>query len=519
MAGSMQDALDRSNLSEAAFKAAKDEAGKKQLEIDAARAHIATMKAELEAIERSASEAAATLKQKLCHAEALASERAMQLCVLTDTVEALQSSQHSDRDQRIVNLTAQLVASRGCEASQRSRSNCLHVANERCLRDQVILEHAKDTLEARCLRAEADVKSLQTQREEAHANTERLQQQLQKAELEVLRFKDETQSYQQRLSSSESELQALHKELTQSSSRHFEMQQELRQEMKEAIQHDIRQLLSSLPHPPYLQEFCNKMQEHCDHGEKAAAGALLRQIRRDGFGVVQGRPCCHAQIQLCCSECASQETAMARVQELVITADKERCIATTELRIAQDEVAELTCKLLGIERANEVHQQRASMYAYQLYLKTSQMEDAAQQAQAQMKESKDMLNERIESLLRQLMHAQAQLKDVTKSLQSASESGQAQRQSIQELSASLRKTKARLDCASGERDALKVQLAGHSTATSTGMEEARAARDAEIKDYICSHVIEQLKTGCGSLLCCALLQYVDGLFIECRSLV
>lgn len=191
-----------------------------------------------------------------------------------------------------------------------------------------------------------------------------------------------------------------------------------------------------------------------------------------------------------------QHQVLQRLQELVIAADKERCIAVTDSRIAMDEAAALVSKLQGVERAQEIYQQRASMYAYQLALMTSQMEGAAHQAHVQMDQTKKMLQARIRKLHDQLVNARIQLKDVTNSLQSASDSEKALQQEVQELSEALRQVKAQLSCAVGERDAMKIQLAGHSSAISCSIEEALAARDAEIKDYVCSHIVAQFRPGC-----------------------
>lgn len=261
---------------EVASKAAEDEACKKQGELDAARTHVLNLEAELEAAARSALEASCTLEKKLCHAEALASERAMQLSVLTDTVEALQTSHHIESDQGIVNLTAQLVASRGCEASQRRRNNELLVVNERYLKEHVFLERARDVLQARCSSAEGVAKSLRFHNEEARTTIERLQQEVKSLESECVRLKEENEANKQSHSASDAECESLKIELSQSTSRHMEQQQQLRQEMKDALQSQQHKLLNALPYPPYLKEFCTCMQEVFDHEKSHVPGVWCR---------------------------------------------------------------------------------------------------------------------------------------------------------------------------------------------------------------------------------------------------
>lgn len=280
----MQDATDHAKQVEASFKTAEDEACKKQRELDAARTHIANLEVELEAAARSASEASCTLEKKLCHSEALASERAMQLSVLTDTVEALQSSQHADYDQGIVNLTAQLVASRGCEASERRRSADLLVVHEKYQKEHVLLERARDVLQARCNSAEGVAKSLRFQNEEARKNVARLQQEVKSLESELFCLKEENQAKQHRHSASDAECKSLQVELSQSTSRHFEKQQLLRQETSEVLHSQHHKLLDALPHPPYLKEFCTYMQEFREREKTCVPGmwCMAELVTRNG---------------------------------------------------------------------------------------------------------------------------------------------------------------------------------------------------------------------------------------------
>lgn len=196
------------------------------------------------------------------------------------------------------------------------------------------------------------------------------------------------------------------------------------------------------------------------------------------------------------------------MKELVIAADKERCIAVTDSRIATDEAAAIEFKLQGVDRAREIFQQRASIYANQLALMTTQMEGAAHQARVQMNQIKEISQARIRKLHDELLTVRVQLKDVTSSLQSAAESEQARQQEVQELSKALRQVNAELCCAIGERAAMKIQLAGHSSAISCSIEEALAARDAEIKDYVCSHIVAQCRTGCALYVRLDVLRHV-----------
>lgn len=268
----MQDAVDDAKKLQVVCKTTKQEADKAQQAVDAAAAHIKRIEVEVETAERSAAEKVSMLEEKLCRAEALASERAMQLSILTDTVEALQSTHNSDRDQRIVNLTAQLVSSRGCEASLRSRSNDLLTASEGFLKQCAALEHAKDTLDARCRRAEERAQSFCIQHQEECEKVDRLKQQMQKMDLEVTSLKTEIHGVQQRLNASELECKSLHMELKQASSRSFEQQKLLRQANKVAVQSNGQQLMQGLPSPVYLQDFCTALEGFHKAGDSFEKG-------------------------------------------------------------------------------------------------------------------------------------------------------------------------------------------------------------------------------------------------------
>lgn len=257
-----------------AAQLAKAEVAKKQHEIDVSHSQLKSMKAQLDAAEREACEAAQLLEQKLSNAEAVASERAMQLSVLTDTVEALQSREYNDQNQRIINLTAQLVASRGCEASQRSRSNDLLDVSSRCLNNCVLLEHERDVKHLRCENAEAELKSLRSKHESVLSDRERLQAQVQCLDSEIVLLKQENEAGKQRLVASEAESEALQLQLTKSTRCHFEQQQQLRKDIHLKTRCDYQSILTALPQPKYLQDFCAQIEECVSADRKGSSGTM-----------------------------------------------------------------------------------------------------------------------------------------------------------------------------------------------------------------------------------------------------
>ena len=189
-----------------------------------------------------------------------------------------------------------------------------------------------------------------------------------------------------------------------------------------------------------------------------------------------------------------------RLQELVLAADRDRCASVTEAHIARDEASAVVSRLQAIERSHELAQQRACICAHQVSVITAKFHDAGHQAEAHISELKTIFEARITDIQDQLSHAQAQVQTMAGSLQSAAESEQERHKEVQALSDERRHLSSHLECAVAERDAMRMQLAGHTSAVSMGLEEAVAARDAEMKDYLCSHVSALLRLGCDLIL-------------------
>ena len=96
---------------------------------DARRAEVESRERKLHAVRRQAETAAEEARAAAAAAgrgrdaaEAQAEERRVQVAVLMDTVEALQAGSGSERDQRVVTLTAQLAAARAVEGSLERRA-------------------------------------------------------------------------------------------------------------------------------------------------------------------------------------------------------------------------------------------------------------------------------------------------------------------------------------------------------------------------------------------------------------
>eukprot|EP00892_Ulva_mutabilis_P011001 jgi/Ulvmu1/8273/UM041_0084.1 len=448
-----------------AAKSAKGEVSMKQKEIDAAHAQLKHMKVELEAVERAALEAEGSLEQRLRHAEGLASERAMQLVVLTDTVEALQSQQHTEWDQRLIDLTAQLVASRGCEASQRSRNDDLIAISNAKLKDCVLVEQERDALQAHSQKCESELKSLHIQHGSKLAQCEQLQLDLERLDSELNSIKQERHADRKRIIALEAESESLRNELAQSTCRHFEQQKQLWQELQLMRQCDRRNRLIAFPRPKYLQDFSAHVLK---------LGSVDTKANKESTG---------------------RDEVLISLQKLVIAAEGERCAACVEAQIAHDVSSALMQRLQGIEKSHQLFQQQARTGAQQLSIITAQLEETGRQGQLHMSEMKAMLDQRVRKLQDQLLHAQIQRQSMACSLQSAAESEQGLLRKVRCLSDDLSHVKSELECAQGKHDALRSNVAIHASASVSGVEETVAARDAEIKDCICSHIATLMQPG------------------------
>ena len=110
-------------------------------------------------------------------------ERTVQLSVLTDTLEALQVGTNSEREQRIVNLTAEIVASRVKEVALERRVARLTDAADKAKKQAADAQDARDTQQRQSaalpLAAEA---AMRRQSESAAADVAELRRHARQAE-------------------------------------------------------------------------------------------------------------------------------------------------------------------------------------------------------------------------------------------------------------------------------------------------------------------------------------------------
>jgi chromosome segregation ATPase len=135
-----------------------------------------------------AAQSRAAVEQQLVDSQAEVKQRCIQLQVLTDTVEALQSASDDERDQRIVNLTAQLVTASINEEALQRRCQTLGDTNARLTAECVSARYSQQRAEAAhaaVLKAQAVLKQkcerLKTDLSESQADAKSSEASAQKA--------------------------------------------------------------------------------------------------------------------------------------------------------------------------------------------------------------------------------------------------------------------------------------------------------------------------------------------------
>jgi chemotaxis protein histidine kinase CheA len=297
------------------MQAAEEQAREHQEKFRCAKGDITRLRAELEQAEKSAKrtevssreeskelgsqlEAARHELQDVC---AELEERTTQLSVLTDTVEALQVGSISERDQRIVNLTAQLMAVRLKE----SASSCRAAANAKAsARDRARLveaEQRRDSATAECKALEGAAAVLRQQCESLSTEAAEAKAALKGADSERQKLLDAADRAASRQAVAESEVAGLQAALQKAASRHAEQLVKERATVRSGREQEL--LGGSPAEPKYLARIREQL------------GALITGALQgaDGTGVTAR----HWSCNLCCR--------LASLQYAVVLSAFERC--------------------------------------------------------------------------------------------------------------------------------------------------------------------------------------------------
>lgn len=215
------------------------------------------------------------LQCKLQDAEALAGERAMQLSVITDTVEALQAGTASEQDQCVVTLTTQLVASKGRQAGDEKRCRQAEALAKDLQDSCSVLELKNDQLEARCRHTEAETASLKHQLVELKEELQASCTQLRDLESLKLKRRDEADRSFAARDEAESKAAGLQQALQDTTNRHLEEQLSARADAQRSRKHDLSSYLSAMPPPSYIKGLREQMSTLIEEIEQLTDGTSM----------------------------------------------------------------------------------------------------------------------------------------------------------------------------------------------------------------------------------------------------
>jgi chromosome segregation ATPase len=271
----VQDAVQSIRRAEDQEKAIKKTLAQVQAELDQATARLRHNASQYDRQQQEHRTDLHQLQCKLQDAEALASERAMQLSVITDTVEALQAGTTSERDQCVVTLTTQLVASKGRQAGDERRCRQAEGLAKELQDSCSMLELKNDQLEARCRHAEAETASLNHQLKEVKEELQAACTQLRELQTLEVKLRDEADRSAAARDEAESKAVGLQQALQDATNRHLEEQLSTRVDSQRSRRHDLNTCLSAMPPPAYIKEFREQMNILIQQHEKLTNGTSV----------------------------------------------------------------------------------------------------------------------------------------------------------------------------------------------------------------------------------------------------
>jgi chromosome segregation ATPase len=161
-------------------------------------------------------------EQELEGVQAELNERTVQVSVLTDTVEALQVGNTGEREQRMVNLTAQLVTGRMKEAALERRAAKLANLSAEDKKRASNAEAARDSARAESKVAAAAAASWRQQQDRSAAEVAELRKEVRQLKSAKQALIEECDKATRLRMSVESEVAGLQEAMQQATARHFE---------------------------------------------------------------------------------------------------------------------------------------------------------------------------------------------------------------------------------------------------------------------------------------------------------
>jgi chromosome segregation ATPase len=271
------------------MQVAQEQTREHQENLRTAKSAMTRLKAELEQAESCTKRDATSSREKceelgsqldaaqkeLQQVRAELEERTMQLVVLTDTVEALQVGSLSERDQRIVNLTAQLMAIRMKESasSRRAAANIKAAARDRAF--YVEAERHRDSALTEVKSLEGAAAVLRQQVESSVADVSETKGALKAAEVEHQKLLEAADRAVGRQAAAESEIAGLQEASQKAAGRHAEQLAKERMTAREGREQDL--LARNPSEPQYLARIREQLRAFTAAARHSAdgTGAIL----------------------------------------------------------------------------------------------------------------------------------------------------------------------------------------------------------------------------------------------------
>jgi chromosome segregation ATPase len=452
----------------------------------AADIQLARLRAELEQAQHSARRTNAAATEELSDVQAQAAdatreveklrgeleERTVQLSVLTDTIEALQVGSSSEKEQRVVNLTAELVASRMKEISLAHRAINLADKAAKAVKQASEAEQAAEAAAAERQFAAAAEAAMHRQHESTAAELKTLRHDVKQLALSQQALADDRDKAAAAQSAAESEVAGLQQGMQLATARHFEQLAKERSDARGrfALTAEGRWTgAGDLAEPEYVTRHRHQMAQ------------LLQEVRSldDEQGVERW-----------------QMDVVKRLQDMMLHAEAERSHAVVTSRIASEDLAATAALLHAAERARERALQASDAAAAQLAVHKQSAQLAQEASTQHAHERHAAQTRRIAALSEQLADCNARLCTATAELQTAKAGKEQLKSSTAELASALRSLQGQMDACIAERDGLQMELAGTPQVRGADRSAAVEARDARIRDYVSSRVLPLLQFGC-----------------------
>ena len=471
-------------------RALKLEAARLRAEVGAREKQAGAVKRQAEVAVEEARVAVAGAERERDASAATAEERRVQISILMETVEALQAGSHSERDQRVVTLTAQLAAAKAVEGSLERRAEELMGELEEALRRAAKAGDAAARMEEGLVGARAECEALRE-------SGDKTKEELKAARASLRRCEEEQCSMARRLDQSAEALRRCQADLAGTQGalesarvRHMEelwAEREARAAaLKEAKEETLRALAeASRGGAPAEGE---------DAVDSPALLGALAEVALVGGGKERdGR-------------------VLDRMKAVVVEAERRRCRAEADARVARAELAMTRARLRAVEPALEKKTAQWEVAESARASEAAAARQHAQQSTRHMQERLDLASRHIERLSERCsaaaeasVKAAAELAGCRGGLEVETARSRTLEQTVRVLEAAAKESEARVAAVILEHAGTAEVDAGDDVASGVGR------RDLAMKEYFEREVMRALVAADPAAKVLALTREVCGL--------